>query len=559
MEDKFCVIFKGDLIEGHTRKDVQNSLAKLFSLPAEQIRPFFERKSIFFRSNIERFTAEKYYREFREIGARAFIGHNKDIPENQESGKNLAEMELATCPFCNEDQINRRHCLFCYGHPLEKIQSGKHSAPVTAALTAREDPPKAMVEPDLPDADIQGHKLKAVKAFRIAGILMIALFLAEEFLFDKLKLMALQNWQTDYPEMGILPLIIATLIMAKGAWHYVQTKGYHPIFSILGLGNIVGLGFLILLPNKFQRPEEKGFNLVHLSALAMIGCGLFWAQDALSQHLKIKHFLDQPVPFADLLIADGFVPEGTDPESDIERHESYLIDYLDTGFRLIEKYELDPVKTEALADRVHQAVSGLNLWLNYQAFLAWQNDMRIPDEYTKKSIRQILQPHVNALIQACEELENPIVNRIHTDWKGYYSREDDPTLKKFINSMQQRLYMDILYRIDSTGHRVDISTGFKEISESHNPVTDPFIEILEADGNQLFIQLKTKLPDSIAGKTILFGTWMEEGPVKWSHKLKKAVSTYPTLKRIGGNISDKYMPHNNDLFASLLLDSEEIN
>lgn len=61
-------------------------------------------------------------------------------------------------------------------------------------------------------------------------------------------------------DISILPLlvglaILGTVLIIVGCWKYIETKGYHGAFGLLGLLSIIGVAIIFLLPDKTKKVQ----------------------------------------------------------------------------------------------------------------------------------------------------------------------------------------------------------------------------------------------------------------------------------------------------------------
>jgi len=283
MTKNACILFRGDLLDGEEKTEVLARFSGLFSVSPSQVEPFFDDGAVFFRGTLDLPTARKYYSAFHKIGARAYVGISLDAFFQCPGFEKLKGTPVATCPSCNTWQIFGSECVYCHRESLQRIVPQQEEGTQGGIAAAG---PVAAVKKSKAEAGTAGDMTLssaiAKRAYSSAGILMLVLILFQEYIAwpgsFPLPLMAegraLSGGANPY---SVAFFLLATLAITYGSWHYVRTKGYRPLFALLGLGNIPGLGILVLLPHRLEPGANTPYLNAHrVAAIIMIALFLGW-------------------------------------------------------------------------------------------------------------------------------------------------------------------------------------------------------------------------------------------------------------------------------------------
>jgi len=507
----FFILFRGDIIGDSRPENVKNRIARLFSAPVHMAAPFFNGDALFFRTGMDLFTAKKYYKAFEKAGARAYIGPDTAISNKEPDPDELRSLETVTCTRCSTEQTTGETCVIC---------SGILKQPGT-----REDAVKNAAGEYVSDEILHSQK-RARRIFQIGGFLLLIIYIFDENLREFAIRQASLYLESNTPSIGFLPHIAATLIIFYGCIHFVRVKGYPAVLSLVGLTNILGLGILVLLPNRCK-PEEKRpiFHLKNIGGVVLILLSVFWAYNVLFKNSAFSAFLNMPQPFlAALESGDGFSLQPW-PES-LVSPEKDLRQYIENGYNLLSKYDFDIAATQKIADRIYFALSNMSIWLYYQQYLFIINDREIPDNLSDEAIEEKTYGYVKSLMKRNQALNNGIVYRSHQDWIYVYHRENDPEAAKIrrIADRLQRWAVDVPIRMELE------HIEFEEIAARFDSSGHPYFADMQIQNGQILIRFRSDIVEPIAGKTIRFASWYEE-TYRGEHL---------AIRRTGGNIEEKY-------------------
>ena len=273
---------------------------------------------------------------------------------------------------------------------------------------------------------------------------------------------------------------------------------------------------------------------------------LYWAGKTVFKQIDSRHFLSKSVPFQNEVIqldspeSDGYLDNG----EVLLEHETYLQNYIDEAFELLSDYKFDPADTAEIADRVYSGLSNLSMWLNNQHFSHQISGSEIPPSYKKEEIEAKIASFLDDVISRNKDLQNPIVARTHHDWAFLYDRQNNQEFKEveqFRADLLKLLYHYIVYPLDPNIRRKDLAERISLGIAAYELSSDLFGVYHETGRQELWIMLNDHLDSALAGKRVRFGFWQEPGRVEWSQKLGTYRKKRIVMRRIGGDLADKYL------------------
>jgi hypothetical protein len=542
------ILFKGDLLDETQQVDVIAKFGALFGVSPQEAAPFFKRHAVFFRNKLDSFTAQRYYRRLTGIGVKVFLGSESSVALDGPDAAALQSLPVSTCPICHTNQVFDKKCVICNQNDLKKVPvqpvASPHYHPRGAASAFIEGSESG---PGHTPHELKEHAEKARKALWIGCLLMLVALIFDDSLTNYAMFEAVALWKKNTLDMGIIPYLVATLIITYGCLHYARLKGYPSGFGLLGLTNLFGLGILILLPARRQPQVEKPYlNATRISSMLMIVFCLWWAAGFFGKQKDSGSFLSKPVPFLielyePKLNVDDSIPATQDA---LLEREEYLQAYINEAFDLLLTHEFDVDTTARIADGLYAGISNMSIWLYYQHFLYRTHDRKIPLCFRQDEIEAKIRVYINDVISRNEQLQNDIVTRTHKDWTMFYAREDDPDLQEideFRRKLLTLVYKPIVFPWDPEEREKDITERVSNALHGFDPAEELFDVEFQTDSRQLWILLKPDLVEPLAGKTVCFGLWEKPGAVRWSHKKGSYRKTVTVFKRIGGDLPGKYL------------------
>lgn len=545
------ILFKGDLLPGSKQASVISKFAALFGVSPEEVAPFFNGQAVFFRRQLDAFTAQRYYRRLSAVGAKVFLGREPIVPLGKPDAVTLKSIPLTQCPICQTNQVFDKTCVLCQRNELQKASL----QPIEGSSFPRHDAANPILAESRSEAgsgyitaELKPLAAKARKALWLGCLLMLASLIFEEFLANYRMVEFVAMWKSKTTQLGIMPYLVATLVITYGCLHYAELKGYPKALGLLGLSNLFGLGILILLPSR-QRPyaDQPYWNKARISSVLMIVFCLGWTVKLLGAQNYAGDFLNQPLPF---LIADHR-QTASDGESmpatqaDLLEEEQYLQSYIQQAYDLLSTQDFNLNTTAEIADRIYAAISSLSVWLNQQHFVYRTYDGEVPFCFQPQDIEAKIEQYLNDVSLRNAALQNDIVNRIHMDWTLFYGRQDDPdqrVIDEFRRQLSVFVFQPIVHPRDPAIQETSISERVAAALQDFNPADQLFEIEFNQNFNKLCIILASNLIKPLAGKTACFGIWQKPGAVRWSRQKGTYRKTVTVFTRIGGDLPGKFLP-----------------
>lgn len=72
-EEKFNIVFRGDIVAGHKLPEVKQRLAQLFKIDTAKVEPLFSGRAVVLKRNLDSATANKYQQVLTKAGAQVSI------------------------------------------------------------------------------------------------------------------------------------------------------------------------------------------------------------------------------------------------------------------------------------------------------------------------------------------------------------------------------------------------------------------------------------------------------------------------------------------------------
>lgn len=519
------ICFKGDIQENRRPEEARDRFASLFSISSDEVGPLFRKEAVFIRQGLDRFAVDKYRKIFQKAGVRFFIGDESAFGGSP-NPKLVLTLNTVICPRCKTEQTYGGNCLMCPDQPLRQAKEPPANAN-ERGIGETEGPAgneaEAGSEKSMPEAIRRSNRI-ARRVFRFGGLLMLAIFMFDEKFREFAITHATLYLDANTKSVGWLPYFLVTLYLTYGCYHYVRVKGYSPWFAFLGLTSLFGMGIIILLPNKRDpEPNQKPLSRKNIAGVVFILISLYWAQNLLMKKGDAGRQLQQPVPLSTELETPDDESRTAWPDS-LEIHERELWAYVDDTFALLSDYDFEISETEQISDRIYLALSNFCVWLDYQHYLFIKYDEDIPENLGREAIEKRIEKYILMLREKVEELDDPLVQRAHVDWTMGYIRENDKVFEETvkIGNWMLRWMLDLGL----------MEAEFSELAEEFDPENHPYFAEMSEEDDELSIRFRDDLVETYAGKTIRFATWIE---------VDDREREYTVIRRIGGNIWDKYL------------------
>jgi hypothetical protein len=119
-EQRYRVVFAGEIFEGRQVQEVKRALAKLYNTGEDKIERFFSGKRLAIKKNVDHETAMKYVKAFERAGAvcraeeiEAHSGLEQPLVLEKDTEQPNQQDELMVCPKCGFEQAPSDECLRC--------------------------------------------------------------------------------------------------------------------------------------------------------------------------------------------------------------------------------------------------------------------------------------------------------------------------------------------------------------------------------------------------------------------------------------------------------------
>lgn len=381
---------------GETRKDISEEqvrakLAKLFSVDPSDWDGVFSGELIFERTDLIKEVALEYQKNFLLAGA---IGKIQEInattpasrphePKPKEAATQtptqIPKEETRTqptappepviddnvCPKCKAPKTDPEKCTAC-GIYFHKIR------PQTPDVQEDENDNFEVTELD-------EESRVASKLFRIATLLVVVVFIADEFLSGR----TLAGF--SHIDIGYIPYVAAHLFLIYACARFAQVKGYSPVLGALGLLSVAGVTILLALPDKAnQQLQITKKNMVLLTAF--MAAMLVWLVDFGGRQSDLSKYITQAEQLAEE--RSHYPAEGVANNEAIQTEQQELEAFFKSLFTSMETHSFRPSELEALMDLSLSEASKYRVWLNYQRYLTSKESAELPSELTSKLINK---------------------------------------------------------------------------------------------------------------------------------------------------------------------------
>lgn len=565
MNSEFYILFKGDLVGSENKKGVISDFAELFSAPINDIEKFFTGNAFFLHLCDDLSAAKQYHDAFSKIGARAYIIPPAIVNEIKPDYEYILNRKFVLCQTCGTTQATGTQCVNCYSNILKFLKNEPHTScenpPLPSSLTTPQETISAKghsrsctvqkKQDDIPE-QVGGHgniqepyAEKAKKLFQISSILMLAALTLDEMFAKYLEFHPDIFWQYNIDGIGILPYIAITLLIVKACHYYVESKSMNPLLCFLGLANIIGIGILLLIPDKKRiNRKQQYFSKVRISAIIMLSIIACWATVSYFEKNKISLFLNSPLPFSDRPDYNALPSLTIDSTIFLQklRENNQLLDaYIDDAYQILTENDLKMSQREKIADNIFRSVSNMTIWMNNYIYLYYLDaDHFIDNEYlyadsqfilNTRYIKESVKKRLTAIYSRNKQLDDPIVNRANRDWGQSYFRENDG----YKTELFQKEFINRIFVPLTNGNT---EAQLKILKQQFNRSSDKLFSEVNIENNLIFLRLKDNLGKDLSGKTMLFGIWQD---TQDSHDGKYKFS-YLKFALLGGDLSPKFIP-----------------
>ncbi len=398
---KYRFEYSGKLECGEQQSQVVARLAKIFAVSSEDIAPIFSRTHQFIRSDLDAFTANAYLQRFKSCGA---IGNV--IPEEAEpqvskpptagAGKEqLREQQkiqkepLSVCPKCGSSRLEDGECGDC-GIIVEKYLRRLEQQADNGALV------EAFSAEDIVD---QKSRRQAVNWLVAATMLITAIGITDGF------------FQQNYipfvgrVDFGLVPYILAHLVLLRGCFLYAVSKGYDSRFGLWGLLSFAGLSVLLLLSDRDQR-YNVSTGKQKIFAVICIGMCVYWALGFIDTSVKTDGFFED----ADKLALGRSEHPSAQLDSEnriyLEEHKEIVV-FFESTLELLKTNDYRSTQVNEIGGRMFHELARYLIWRNYQRYLHTIAGINLPDALKSKQ-EKILYRDISAFFSTLENRRDPL-------------------------------------------------------------------------------------------------------------------------------------------------------
>lgn len=531
---QFVLYVDGQCEPGFKTADVKQSFANLFGITDSALESIFCGKAVFLKNNLNRLSLGQYRDALAEIGLKVFYWE-QPTERSEEDDSHEAAPALKSCPKCGHTRENNQECHHC-GIVFAKYHlSQKRSSEKKASAIEDE-------EEHFEDSIINPDEQHARRGIQLGSTLMVSVFLIDTIM---------QNKGVD---IGFWPYIIANLFFFYGGWYFAKARGYGVPVRCIGVFNLMGVAVLYLLPNRATHTRSKGSVLKSTAAAVLaILIGLYWISEYYHQQQALHQFLaySETVQWENSLFPHGQTE--TDPEFFSEKQEM-MKRFVEKGITTLKETSFRPNGIQQITNRIFSTLADYFIWLQYQQYLNALAYEELPEHLTRESISALkieFKHLIRAMTEDQAELEkNPVFIRVYYTWTSGCLDWDIVTGNCVdIDAGNNQILNRYLFKIyDYFREREFSLTAYSNPNRRYSQQPLPgypknvISSIKKIDDNIVEIRLGPDNPDEMAEKRLVVAFYKR--PYRRFGKLLY----YPVLTCIGGNLPNKFLHSDNNVF-----------
>jgi len=483
----FKIIFCGKLQPGHDVTTATPLIASFLKLSPDLVQMYFDGQQRFVRDDLDFMTATRFQRSFAQAGAVCLV-----IP-------------MQICAACQCRQKKSPRCIRCK-KPLQTITPATSSHPLLQEEQLEHE------------ENNEAYQQKSRAIFWLSIGLSIQ---AGALLVDQV----LQHYALDYVWLYFLSVPAFVL----GGWYLAPLKGYPRSIALLCLFPLLGLGVLLLLPERQQvqnierrHQQWAGALMIAISFIAFTQWGV--QEDALAD------FKTHSTTLAAMLKHQQ--------TNDIALLDEELTKFIEHGFDAAKSSSSRPDTARIIVNELFYRLSDFFMCVHYQYYQT---------EYlTISDVRTMTQPFHDKYFAMMEEniatLDNPYV-------KGEFRRRLLTTGDEDHIAFGRSI-VNTLYQIQTAArfyYRENKRIPTDPIKDFYPPLTSsPYLTSIHITEDGIISMVFNQKYQEAAGKTLTYIIFPVEVPAR--NRYEKGYTRLETV-RVGGDLDDYHLL-NNAIFSA---------
>ncbi len=453
-----------ELLPNQQLATVRQRLAECFQLDAARLNDFFNGSYYFERQEIDAFTLQHYQQLFNQIGlvtVVTLLGATENFEEQV--------VDENSCPRCSTPKTNSEQCTQC-GIYFAKYKDQQYQQ-----------------EPEIEPARNEGDehdKNQAVRFLKIAAMLFTIAFIVDDYMAN---LSFLEHAGID---IGYLPYLLATGFLTAGSFYLMRLRGYQGVVGLIAVIGPIGLGILLLLPDRRTNEPRALFDKNILLGIALIFAGYVWSMGKIDDNQETSALLTQANQLH--LGRNEYPKQQLDDIDTVIDHEfQELIGLLDSGLVMIAEGSLRPDAVEALSEKIFYESSRFLVWLQYQQYLqvTTQSELTLTKEIIKDfaiKLKKQVQGHVTGS-------ESERLKQVFSNWFFLAAQEEKAYHSGVLSGQLIDLFLKLNWSKRSQRRHgeeeVTVEQLIAELPENELPAIR-----LEASGDQIILHFLADSP-----------------------------------------------------------------
>jgi len=480
MEDakgnSFKIIFCGQLQAGHDATTAIPQIASFLKLSPDLVQMYFDGQQRFERDDLDFMTAIHFQRAFAKAGAVCLI------------------IAMQTCASCHCRQKTSPLCIRCK-KTLQTFSASTSSNPLLQnEQIAHEE-----------NSEAYQQKSRAIFWFSIGLSLQ-----AGSLLLDQV----LQYYGFDY--LWLYFLSVPAFVL--GGWYLAPLKGYPRSMALLCLFPLLGLGVMLLLPDRqYVDPTQKrhqqwaGAMMVVVSFIAFAQ----WGMEART----FANFKTHSTTLATMLKHQQI-------------HDTALMDeqmtkFIQHGFDAIQESSSRPDTASVMVDELFYRLSDFFMCLHYQYYQSKHLTIN-----NSEVMKPFYEKYYTMMWEQIEALDNPFIAAEFRRLLIPTESDEQLAFSRSIIDMLRHAQKHGRYHYLKKGHIPSNPEDFNP------PLSSPYLTSIDITEDGIITMVFNHKYPEANGKTLIYALFPVIIPTKYHYK-----STYTRLEniRVGGDLDDYYL------------------